>query len=152
MAFPENWFHMKARLHTPAVLTVSRKVLRHKKVVYLLVANRPIRYRRGKSRIAYIGTTSKGIARVATSVAFRAQAILSGYGLSNMEVYVVTCPPQRRIRSWVLLERALICQFVQYFWQAPKCNAQGKNLRWTPKLGRYFNKRGIDAILTKFDG
>ena len=142
---------MKARLHAPAVLTVNRKMLKYKKVVYLLVSNRPIQYRQGKSRIAYIGTTSKGIARVATSVAFRAQSILSGYGLSDMEVHVVTCPPQRNVRSWVLLERALICQFVHHFWQPPKCNAQGKNLKWTPKLERYFNKKGIDAILIEFD-
>ncbi len=143
---------MKARLHSTAVMAVNRKVLEHQRVVYLLVANRPIKYRHGKSRIAYIGTTSKGLARVATSVAFRAQAILSGYGLSTMEVHMVTCPPQRNVRTWILLERALICQFVQWFWEPPKCNAQGKNLRWTPKLDRYFTKKVIDDILTEFDG
>lgn len=143
---------MKARLHSSPVMTVNRKVLTHRRVVYLLVANRPIKYRRGKSRIAYIGTTSKGLARVATSVAYRAADVLSGYGLSKMEVHVVTCPPQRSVRTWVLLERALICQFVQYFWQPPKCNAQGKNLRWTSNLDRYFSKKVIDGILTEFDG
>jgi hypothetical protein len=143
---------MKARLHGDPVLTVNRRVLKYKKVVYLLVANKPIKYPRGKSRIAYIGTTSKGIARVATSVAYRAENIFSGHGLSQMEVHIVTCPPQRNVRTWALLERALICRFVDHFWRAPKCNSQGKNQRWTPKLARYFNTKGIDAILTKFDG
>jgi hypothetical protein len=143
---------MKARLHRSAVMTVTRKVLGHNKVVYLLIANRPVKYPRGKSRIAYIGTTSKGLARVATSVAYRAQDILSGYGLSSMQVYIVTCPPQRKVRTWVLLERALIYQFVQHFWEPPKCNSQGKNFKWTRKLDRLFNKKIIDAILTEFDG
>ena len=143
---------MKARFHSSPVLTVTRKVLGHKKVVYLLIANRPIRYPRGKSQIAYIGTTSKGLARVASSVAYRAQDILSGYGLSSMEVFIVTCPPQRKVRTWVLLERALIFQFVQHFWGPPKCNSQGKNFKWTAKLDKLFNKKTIDAILTKFDG
>jgi hypothetical protein len=143
---------MKARLHSSPVMTVTRRVLKHKKIVYLLIANRPIKYPRGKSRIAYIGTTSKGLARVATSVAYRAEKILSGYGLSSMQVHIVTCPPQRSVRTWVFLERALICRFVQYFVSAPKCNSQGKNFKWTSKLDKLFNQKSIDAILTEFDG
>ena len=143
---------MNARLHRTPVMEVNRKVLDHKKVVYLLVANRAIKYTRGKSRIAYIGMTSKGIHRVASSVAHRAAKILSGYGLSSMEIYIVTCPPQRNVRTWTLLEKALISQFVQWFWQPPKCNAQGMNFHWTPKLDQYFSQRAVDKILEKFDG
>jgi hypothetical protein len=51
---------MKARLHRTPVMEVHRKVLDHQKVVYLLVANRAIQYKRDKFRIAYIGMTSRG--------------------------------------------------------------------------------------------
>lgn len=143
---------MKARLHRTPVMEVHRKVLDHQKVVYLLVANRAIKYTRGRSRIAYVGTTSKGIQRVASSVAHRAASILSGHGLSSMKIYIVTCRPQRNVRTWTLLEKALIAQFVQWFWQPPRCNSQGMNFHWTPKLDRYFSKKAIDNILGEFDG
>jgi len=142
---------MKARLHQKPVITVSRGILKYKKIVYLLVSKRPIRYPRGSSRIAYIGTTTKGIQRVASSAAYRASDILSGYGLSTMEIYVITCPPKRNVKTWLLLERALLAQFVVWFIKPPKCNSQGKHFKWTPKMEQHFSKRGIDNILSQFD-
>jgi hypothetical protein len=142
---------MKARLHRTPVMIVNRKILKHQKVVYLLVSKRPIKYENGRSRIAYIGTTSKGIHRVATSVAYRAADTLSGRGLSSLEVYFVTCAAQRKVRTWLLLEHALLARFRTYFFEPPKCNAQGKYARWTPILDRHFTQPGIDKILTTFD-
>ena len=142
---------MKARLLRSPVMVVSRKILKHQKVVYLLVSKRPIKYENGRSRIAYIGTTSKGIHRVATSVAFRAADTLSGRGLSSLEVFLVTCPAKRNVRTWLLLEHALLAQFRTYFFELPKCNAHGKHTRWTTLLDRHFTKSGIDKILTVFD-
>jgi hypothetical protein len=142
---------MKARLHHSPVMVVNRSILKYDKVVYLLVSKKPIRYKNGKSRIAYIGTTSKGIYRLASSVAQRATATLSGRGLSRLEVFIVTCPPKRNVRTWLLLEHALLAQFRFYFWELPKCNSHGKNIRWTPSLDRHFTKTGIEKILTVFD-
>lgn len=143
---------MKARLHRSPVMVVSRKLLRHQKVVYLLVSKKPIKYKNGRSRIAYVGTTSKGIFRVAASVASRAVATLSGRGLSILEVYLVTCPAKRRVRTWALLEKALLAQFRGSFFELPKCNAQGKNIRWTAAFDRHFTRRGIEKIVAEFDG
>jgi hypothetical protein len=46
---------MKARLHNSPVMTISRAILKHQKVVYLLVSRKPIQYDNGRSKIAYIG-------------------------------------------------------------------------------------------------
>jgi hypothetical protein len=142
---------MKARLLRSPVMVVSRKILKHQKVVYLLVSKKPIKYKNGRSRIAYVGTTSKGIHRVATSVAYRAADTLSGRGLSSLEVYLVTCPARRNVRTWLLLENALLARFRTYFFEPPKCNAQGKYARWSSLLDRHFTQSGIDKILTVFD-
>jgi hypothetical protein len=142
---------MKARLHHSPVMFVSRKILKHQKVVYLLISKRPIKYKNGRSSIAYIGTTSKGIHRVATSVAYRAADTLSGRGFSSLEVYFVTCPAKRNVRTWMLLEHALLAQFRAHFFEKPMCNTQGKHARWKPLFDRHFTKSGIDRILTEFD-
>lgn len=149
--FAERTEKMKARLHNSPVMTISRAILKHQKVVYLLVSKKPIKYDNGRSKIAYIGTTSRGIHRVATSVAFRAADTLSGRGLTSLEVYFVTAPAKRNVRTWRLLERALLAQFRVDFFEPPKCNSHGKYAKWTPQLERYFTRSGIDKIITAFD-
>jgi len=41
---------------------------RREKLVYILLAPKPQKYPRGRSRIMYVGTTEKGISRIAGSV------------------------------------------------------------------------------------
>jgi hypothetical protein len=52
-------------------------------LVYALTADKKFPHPYGKSSIAYIGTTKKGIERVASSVAYRAEDILSEYGVKK---------------------------------------------------------------------
>lgn len=141
---------MKARLHSRPVMTIHRRILRYDRMVYLLVSKRGIHYSNGRSGIAYIGTTSEGIDRVATSVAFRAADVLSGRGVSSFDVYIVTCPPKKKVRTWLLLERALLAQFLADFHELPSGNTNGKHARWTPVLDRLFTRTGIDKILNNF--
>src|SRR3989338_4692713 len=102
---------MKVHLGSKPVMTVHRRILKKKKLVYLLVGPKPVHYADGKSRIVYIGTTSKGASRIAKSAAFRAEQILAQRGFRKMEVFVVTCQGKGGLKSWVLLERALLTAF-----------------------------------------
>ncbi len=49
------------------VITVDIAATKVKRLVYLLVANRPIKYGKDYSRIVYVGTTGHGIRRIAYS-------------------------------------------------------------------------------------
>lgn len=51
------------------VITVETDVTNYSDLVYILVANRPLKYEKGSSRIAYIGRTNKGVSRIAESAA-----------------------------------------------------------------------------------
>jgi len=67
-------------------LTISRIALHADQLVYVAQANRAIRYPNGeRSAIAYIGTTKNGIARIASSAAWKARDILSRHGVNHLE-------------------------------------------------------------------
>jgi hypothetical protein len=51
---------LKLSLKREEAIRVTRVSLGKSKLVYVLVADKPIDYTYGKSRIAYIGTTKKG--------------------------------------------------------------------------------------------
>jgi hypothetical protein len=99
------------------------------RLVYLLIADKRLKYKDGKSRIAYIGTTEKGVERIAQSVAFRADAILRLRGVRSFHARIVTCGPRQCVETWKKLERALILRFRERFGAVPKCNSHGKKSR-----------------------
>lgn len=102
---------LRLALKREVALRATRVTIGKNKLVYILVADRRLRYPKGRSRVAYIGTTSRGMARVASSVASRAEAILAIHGVRSFEARVVTCQPRQRVRTWLKLERALLIKF-----------------------------------------
>ena len=56
--------HLKPRLKRFHAIEVTRIAVGNRKLVYVLIANKKYRYRLGKSALAYIGTTKKGISRM----------------------------------------------------------------------------------------
>jgi hypothetical protein len=70
-------------LKRDAALTATRVSIGKQKLVYLLISDKRLRYGKSKSRIAYIGTTKRGVGRVAGSVASRADEILSRRGVRS---------------------------------------------------------------------
>lgn len=117
-----------------------------KKLVYLLIADKRLKYTDGKSRIAYIGTTKKGVDRIAQSVAVKANDILSTRGVRTFHARVVTCSPRQKVRTWLKLERALILCFREIFGEIPKCNTQGKKMKQTDEFS-YFSKSAVKNII-----
>ena len=136
--------------HKPA-MTVYRRALKHRKLVYVLAARKALKYKDGRSRILYIGTTRRGISRIASSVAHRSKKILNTRGIREIDVHVVSCERRSGLKSWEFLERALVAHFRSRYWQVPLCNTQLKNRRATEQLERLFKPRALGKILNIFE-
>jgi len=142
---------MKVHLSKKPAMTIHRRITEVDKLVYLLVGPVPVSYRDGKSRIVYIGTTSKGARRIASSIAHRAGEVLETRGFRRMDAYVVSCGARPGLKSWHYLEKALLAEFRSCYHELPRCNKQGKKLRWNDKLDRFFRRKAINRVLGQFD-
>lgn len=129
-------------------MTVSRVRLDGQKFVYFIVAKKKLPYKYDKSRIVYIGTTTQGMARIATSAAAKAEAILSHHGIDSFEVKIVTCRPRQNVKTWIKLERAFLLTFREKFGEIPKYNSHGARMRWTDEL-KYFTRSRLEQIITE---
>ena len=130
------------------VLTLSRDALKHERLVYVLIANKKLKYRNGRSAVAYIGTTKRGVARVASSAAQRARSIFDHYGVRSVEARVIACPPRKRVKAWLQLEKALIYTFFNTYHEVPRCNTQGK--RGRPPRGKpLFSDSGLRKLIER---
>lgn len=127
-------------------MQVTRVSIGKKKLVYLILVKKPLKYEWGRSRIVYIGTTKKGVGRIAQSAAARAEAILGLHGVREFTVRIVTCPPRPNVKTWVKLERALLFIFRQRYGALPKCNTQGKNMKERDEF-KYFRRDRLERIL-----
>src|SRR5436309_3760037 len=107
-----------------SVLTVQRSRRWKRRMVYLLIANKPYRYRSGRrSRIIYIGTTRKGAHRPATSAVDKAnEAFGELRGVKEINVHIASCRGRKALRTWEHLESALLASFRELHWELPKYN------------------------------
>lgn len=142
----------KLRIRTAAkpALVISRPAFQAEKLVYIAVANKPLKYPHGKSSIVYIGTTEAGASRIASSAANRAKELLALHGVTSLEFYVVTCAARQHVKSWRKLETGLILAFKHMFGKVPRCNTVGKNQSWNDEL-QYFTLPRLEAILNKYN-
>jgi len=127
-------------------MQVTRVSVGEKKLVYVIVAQRPLKYPWGASRIAYIGTTKKGLARVARSAAVRADDVLALHGVREFYVRILTCAPRPNVKTWVKLERALVLVFRQKYGALPRCNTMGEKMRARDEFD-YFKRDRIENVL-----
>lgn len=136
--------------YTKPVLQIHRSAVRKKKLVYICVSNRREPYERGRSAIVYIGTTRKGLSRIAVSAAARAKALLRNYGSYELKVYLVYIKGGRQgvSNSWEKLERALIHTFRTMYGAVPLLNTSGKKVNWARYAG-YFAEGRLRKILLK---
>ena len=133
-------------LKREAALIARRVILRDEKLVYVLVANKKLQYKTGRSSIAYIGTTKNGGARIAQSVATRAKRILSLHGVTEFQARTVSCKPRQRVKMWHKLERAMLICFKELYGEIPECNVQGKNFVEVDEF-EYFSKVRVKRVL-----
>lgn len=127
-------------------LKASRVVLGNLKLVYVLVTDKRLKYPTGKSRVAYIGTTKNGVARIAQSVATRSDSILKLVGVKTFRARVVTCRPRQKVKIWHKLERALLIAFRDAYGAVPVCNSKGKKMKETNEFALFARAR-INEVL-----
>jgi len=139
---------LKISLKREEAIRATRVSIGKMKLVYLLIADKAINYRFGKSRISYIGTTKKGVARIAQSVAARSEEILSLHGVRAFHARIITCNPRQKVATWKKLERGLLLCFREQFGEVPKCNSIGKRLKTVDEFD-YFSKNRIIGIINE---
>jgi len=139
------------RLHKSPALTVRRMGVKSDRLVYLIVACKRQRYRWGRSCVVYVGTTRSGLGRIAASAAYRAKKVLSWLGVRQFEVRVVTCQKKPGVRTWRLLERALLLTFLKKYGDPPRCNQHGKGIRERDEFA-YFRRDRLERILSALEG
>jgi len=115
---------LRISLKRRAALSADRILLAGPKLAYVLVADKKLQYKTGRSRVVYIGTTKNGKGRVAESVATRAEEILRLHGVLGFEARIVTCTARQNVKSWHKLEMALILVFREMFGETPKVQRQ----------------------------
>jgi hypothetical protein len=127
-------------------MTVHRLSVNAEKLVYVIVAEKPLTYKWGRSRIVYVGTTEKGIERIAQSAAQKAPSVLNLHGVSSFEVRVLTCKPRQHVKTWHKLERAMLLIFRQTFGEVPFGNSHGSSITETDEF-RYFQRTRIERVI-----
>jgi predicted GIY-YIG superfamily endonuclease len=125
---------------------VTRVALKDEKLVYVIVANKKLRYPGGRSRIAYIGTTKNGKSRVAQSAAYRTDQILRLHGVDEFDVRIVACRRRQNVKTWLKLERAMLIAFREQFGTPPICNSHGKRMLARDEFN-YFTRSRINTII-----
>jgi len=80
------------------ILRITRINLTSERLVYVLVANKQFSYTHGKSLIVYIGTTRKGIKRIAESAAHHADDILGRHGITEVSARVITFKGRKHVK------------------------------------------------------
>jgi hypothetical protein len=131
-------------------LSLHRTAVEAACLVYLAVVPRAIKYQYGRSHIAYIGTTQKGVDRIAASAAAIAPEVLRMHGVDSFELFTCTCRARQKVKTWRKLERALLLRFREMYGTVPRLNSQGKNMRWTDET-KYFSVKRIDSIIEEYD-
>ena len=148
-----------ARRITPSILrnaalSVSRASLKKEELVYVLVADKKLKYTKGRSRIAYIGMTESGVHRITNSAAYRAETILGQPGVEEFWARVVHFPQVdgRLSRHWkkrptLLLERSLLIAFRERYGEVPLCNGTGSKMKARYGEFQYFSRARIETLL-----
>jgi hypothetical protein len=137
---------LKVSLKPQPALTATRVSVSTERMVYVLVASRTIKYPYGRSRIAYIGTTEKGIQRVAQSVAHRAGRILGLHGVRSFQARIVSCRRRQNVSTWKKLEAALLLKFRKEFGTVPRFNQKGAKMSESDEFD-YFKEARIREII-----
>jgi len=103
----------KARisLGSQPVMTACRRGLGKERIVYLLAVDRLLLYKGKRSCIAYIGTSKRGLSRIATSVAHQGEKAFRLHGVKNIYAFVLTSRGRQGTKLWKKLERAALLTF-----------------------------------------
>jgi hypothetical protein len=144
---------LKIRSSKTALLTLTRSPRWSDRMVYILTANKHLRYRDrdsrtvGRSKILYIGTTKKGAGRPAASAVSKASDVFYHlHGVRTIDVHIVTCTTHNKKQTWKKLEAALLDAFRHRYFQLPKYN----KVRPKPVEG-LFSSNALQKLIARFE-
>jgi hypothetical protein len=143
---------LRVKCSKDALLTVKRSKhwSRTKRMVYILTAKRSLKYKHGRSRIIYIGTTGHGTRRPATSAVDKAsEAFGELRGVREIDVYIVTSGGRNRVRTWEHLESSLLVIFLARCHQLPHYNKKTGSIRYSEDV-TLFKRKTLEQILLRF--
>jgi hypothetical protein len=146
---PSKRLHIAQR---DEVLMVNRGLLDKDHLVYVILASKKLVYDLGRSRVAYVGTTSAGIERVASSVAAQSAGVLTLRGVTEATVSILTCSTRRGVSgkaSARRLERAFLLMFREEFGSVPRCNIQGKGIKEIDEF-EYFAESRVRSLVREW--
>jgi hypothetical protein len=131
-------------------LTLTQASIRVEKLAYVLVVNRAQKYGRKKSHIVYIGTTKKGVDRIAGSIAAKAREALEFHGVNSVEAFVYSCRARRGTTMWQILERGLLLSFRERYGCLPIFNKQGQSFDWD-QVEPYLSPAGLKNVIRRYE-
>jgi hypothetical protein len=90
-------------------------------------------------------------AYTASPQAARTKAIdlLDRWGVRQLDIYTVTCPPRPGRSTWTDLERDLLITFCLEYGAQPRGNTSGKNLS-PDRLSGAFNFKRLKRVLAQY--
>jgi hypothetical protein len=134
-----------------SVLTLSMAGIAAKRFVYVLCADRTIKYGKQRSRIIYIGMSEISIGRTAHSIVRRAR-MLEGEGRARgikvLSAYVVQAGRRQGSRLWEDLEALLLFEFGESYGRLPYCNKQQPK---RPTASQRIRPAAIRKLLKQFE-
>jgi hypothetical protein len=98
--------------------------------------------------IVYVGTTKKGIKRIAESAAHHADDILGRHGITEVSARVVTSKGRKHVKTWLKPERAMLLSFREKYGRVPELTKSGKKIQEKDEF-KYFNQTAIRNIFEK---
>jgi hypothetical protein len=131
-------------------LTLTRVNASQPKLVYALMANKALKYPFGRSKVAYIGTTERGIKRIAESVAEHAEDIFANHGVISLSTKFFTCNGRQKVKMWLKLEHALILAFRERYGAIPRYNKQGIGWKWSDEH-EYFGEAAVRRLVRNLE-
>jgi hypothetical protein len=134
------------RVPREEAIRVTRVSIKSKSLCYFLVADKAQPYGKKRSKIVYIGTTEKGVVRIARSIGGKADKTLGLRGVKTFQVRVVTCKDHEELSTAKMLERCLLLAFREYFGSTPKFNVQGKGFKEADAFEWFRRKRVLNII------
>jgi hypothetical protein len=142
---------LNVRCTKDSLLTVRRSKRWKKRMVYILVANKPFKYKSGKwSHVIYIGTTGKGGNRPATSAIEKASEAFSELrGVKEIKVHIASCKGRKAVRTWEHLESALLATFRDLHYELPKYNKRKGSIAHTEDIS-LFSLKALQKLIRQF--
>ncbi|HWZ42365.1 MAG TPA: hypothetical protein VNW97_02770 [Candidatus Saccharimonadales bacterium] len=134
-------------------MTIWRSRYWRRRIVYVLRADKSIKYKNGRSRIIYIGETVRGTKRPASSAAAKAwEAFGKGRGLKirglkKIDVHPVTFQGKQSVKLWKVLERDLLAVFKEKHGEPPHYNFHGKGFSVDDIA--YFRKKRLLSVISQ---